>query len=111
MNKTFGYYLKMAILKNNLTQKEAAARLHLSPQALSNYILDKRIPDMETMIHILQVFHMDANLIFQIKGKSMLLDEKESALITRFRTLEEDQKAFVIRILDMIPNNQVRGRD
>lgn len=106
MKKTFGNYLKTVILKNNLTQKEAANLLHVSPQALSNYILDKRMPDMKTMIHIFEVFHLDANQVFQLTGKTVLLNSQEYELIHQFRKLDPQHKEFIAHMLLEIPKNK-----
>lgn len=89
MNYTFIDYLNQAIKRRNLTQKEAAKLIHISPQTLSNYLLHKRTPDLKTMIHIMQVFHMDANRIFQLTPdeNAMILEEAERNLIMRYRSL------------------------
>lgn len=101
----FGAYLHQVIRMRNMTQKEAAERLHISPQTLNNYIQNKRLPDMDTLIHILRVFHLDANRIFQLeKGQDFAtLDEDEIRLIRMYRSLDLYHREFVLNMLGQMP--------
>lgn len=97
MEFSFGDYLKQTILLSNLSQRQAAKLLHISPQAFHNYIANKRIPDMKTMAHIMQFFHMDANRVFHIQHHHDIcqLSEDEIALIQKYRILKTQYQAMV----------------
>jgi len=102
---TFGAYLLQVIRLHDLSQKEAAAMLNLSPQTLSNYILNKRIPDMKTLAHILNVFHMDANKVLQITDADVVLSlsQDEAALVSAYRQLDEQHRDYALKMIQSIP--------
>lgn len=105
---TFGEYLGQIIRLNNLSQKDAAKLLHLSPQTLSNYILDKRTPDLPTMIYIMRELHMDANRVFeiiQLDDASALRDD-EIELIKYYRRLKTNYQSMVLDMMKGICKNE-----
>lgn len=106
--RSFGAYLYHVIRMKNMTQKEAAKLLHISPQTLNNYILDKRYPDMEMMIHILKVFHLDANRVFQLEKEdaSCALSIDEMQLIQLYRSLDLSHQKFVLNVMKVIPKKE-----
>lgn len=105
MELSFGEYLSKVLCYHNLTQKQAAALLHISPQALSNYILDKRVPSMETVCHIVRYFHIDANQLFygstHIGIQSLTYDELE--MLKRYRRLDQKHKSYALAMIKNIP--------
>lgn len=105
MEQTFGVYLSKVLHYHNLSQKQAAMLLHISPQSLSNYILDKRLPDMNTMRHIIKFFHIDANQLFygtkNINFSGLEYDELE--LLHIYRQLDEKHKHYVMTVIKNIP--------
>ena len=50
--KGFGEYLNQQIHMRNMTQKEVAELLHVSPQTVNNYVLNKRVPDLDMIIQM-----------------------------------------------------------
>ncbi len=103
--RSFGAYLYHVIRMKSMTQKEAAELLHISPQALNNYIQNKRYPDMETMVHILKVFHLDANRVFQLEKVdiSSALSIDEMHFIQMYRSLDLSQQEFVLKMMKELP--------
>lgn len=105
MELTFGEYLSKVLHYHNLSQKQAAALLHITPQTLSNYILNKRIPDMNTLRHIIRYFHIDANQLFH--GSKSIgianLSHDELELLGVYRDLDERYKEFVLTVIKNIP--------
>lgn len=103
--QSFGEYLHQVIRIRNMTQKEAAERLHISPQALNNYIQNKRLPDMDTLTRILKVFHLDANRVFHLEDDhgSYALNKDEIHLIQMYRSLDFSHRKFVLSMLGQLP--------
>lgn len=105
MELTFGEYLSKVLNYHNLNQKQAASLLHISPQSLSNYILDKRMPDMNTICHIVRYFHIDANQLFygstNIDIQSLTDDEVE--LLKNYRQLDQKHKSYALAVIKNIP--------
>lgn len=106
MKKQLGDMIRSAIDMKDMSQKEAAEALNISPQALSSYIRNTRSPDIETLRHIMQFFNMDANVTLQLhtnlKAK-MMMDYKEEILIRNFRDLDEEHQNFALFILQNMP--------
>lgn len=79
MSINIGPIIKEAIEMKNMTQKEAAKLLHISPQVLSMYINNRRTPDLECVISMINVFEMDLKMlarladILSLKSKDLLL--------------------------------------
>lgn len=105
MELTFGEYLSKVLHYHNLSQKQAAMLLHISPQTLSNYILDKRIPDMNTLRHIIRYFHIDANQLFYGSKNIDIpcLTNDELKLLGMYRQFDEKYKRYVFAVVKNIP--------
>lgn len=105
MEHTFGECLLQAIQSRNLTQKEAAKKLSISPQALNNYILNKRTPDLHTLSHILDVFSLTLDEFFhqdKIHPHRCHTDE-EIELLHVFRQMNPRQQEFILLMLKELP--------
>lgn len=91
----FGYVLKELLSMHDLTQKQLAAALNLSPSALGNYIQDSREPDYETLIQIADYFQVTTDFLLNHPGE-LPISQKEKKLLYTFRCLTEDQQEFYI---------------
>ena len=104
MSTTFGECLLQAIQIRNLSQKEAAKMLNLSPQTLNNYILNKRTPDLQTLSHILEVFPMEPNEKFRHDNSyDQASSEEEIELLSIFRQMNLEQQKFILLMLKELP--------
>ncbi len=104
METTFGEYLLAAIQMRNLSQKEAARILNLSPQTLNNYILNKRTPDLYTLSHILEVFPLEADSFFSHhKNAHHACTQDEVELLRIYRELDPRQRKFILLMLKELP--------
>lgn len=65
-----GEYLRFAIQRKDKTQKEIASTLYIAPQTLNGYLQNRRYPDYQTMVKIINELELDANYIFQNKRKA-----------------------------------------
>lgn len=91
----FGKTLKELLNLHNLTQKQLAAALDLSPSALGNYIQGSREPDYETLIRIADYFHVSTDFLLGHSGE-ISVSQKEKLLLHIFRSLTTDQQEFYL---------------
>lgn len=115
--------LRRLRLDNNYTQKHIAEMLNLSRQAYSNYETGKRIPDLDLLIRIADIYGVTLEqLITQtctgngvihespgpyFTGKlndgndSIYLTGEEVELLTKYRNTIEDDRRLIRKVLDM----------
>lgn len=105
MKKQIGDFILSAIEMKNMTQKEAAEALNLAPQTLNSYVMNKRVPDMDTLTAIMRFLNMDANRTLGLDPDTTnLITSKDEAIIIRnYRLLDEEHKAFVTFMLTKLP--------
>lgn len=68
MKLKFGDELRNVLIKENLTQIEAADKMNMHHQQLNKYILSRSLPSIETAERMLNVIGYE--LIIQEKGKA-----------------------------------------
>ena len=61
---------------NHLTQSHLSALLNISRQAYSNYETNKRSPDLDTLIHLSQIYHITLDELVSKSLPSQVADEK-----------------------------------
>lgn len=115
--------LRRLRLDNNYTQKQIAEMLNLSRQAYSNYETGKRIPDLDLLIRIADIYSVTLEqLITQtctgegvinetpgpyFNGKlydgndSIYLTGEEVKLLTKYRNAAEDDRRLIRKVLNM----------
>jgi len=111
LNTTFGNRLRNLRENMNLTQLEVSIKIKCSCKVLSNYELDKREPDFETLSKLCDFFNVTADYLLGRTAnpkyyKQMELDKKTENLLYYFEQLPETYKNDVIRfsklnLLDM----------
>ena len=90
---TFGEKLSELLEERNMTQKEFAKTLNIAPTTLNGYIKDKRQPDFELIRRIASALSVSVDLL--LGGEGFELTPKELSLITKLRTLSEEQQKMV----------------
>lgn len=101
---SFGTKLKELREKKGLSQIEFAKLTNLTRSAISMYELEKREPNLNTLITFAKFFNVDINTLLEFNNIiDLSADEKE--LIKKYRQLPSDRKETVKLILD----NQVNA--
>ena len=95
INMKFGEILKELLEQHNLSQKQLAESLAMSPSALSNYIQGIREPDYNTLIRIAKYFDVTTDFLLDHPYESKF-SHSEELLIHIFRSLTDDQKEFYL---------------
>lgn len=62
-----GCAIKEGIVLNNMTQKEVAKAIHVSPQTMSCFILNHRTPHIYDLVAIVQLLHLDIRIVLDLK--------------------------------------------
>ena len=98
-----------------MTQQEVALKLDCSCKVLSNYELDKRIPDFDTLTKMCDYFNVTADYLLGRTSiakyyKEIVLDHKAEELLEYFEKLPQRYKDDVLRYarLNTLDKNQRR---
>ena len=105
------------------TQTQIGAKLNISRQAYSNYETGKRIPDLDILIRIANLYHVTleqlimqpcsgAGVINQNSGPyyvgmeiesadTIYLTKEEVELLTHYRNADEDDRKLTQKVLKM----------
>lgn len=97
MTIKLGSLIKEAIIMNNLTQKEAAKKLNISPQSLSMYVNNHRTPDILCFISMINTLHINLDLLIKM-GDVLSLSSKDILLFFAINELSnsEKEKLFIM---------------
>ncbi|MCI8505713.1 MAG: helix-turn-helix transcriptional regulator [Lachnospiraceae bacterium] len=90
-----GDILKELLCLHDMTQKQLAEVLDLSPSALGNYIQGSREPDYGTLIRIADYFHVTTDFLLNHTQRTNASHEEE-LLIHIFRSLTSEQREFYL---------------
>lgn len=90
-----GDNLKELIEQHDMTQKQLARKLDITPAALGNYIRNNREPDYSTLIRIADYFHVSIDFLLNHYVDSQTTHEEE-LLLHIFRSLSIDQKELYL---------------
>lgn len=93
---SLGENLRDILEQHNLTQKELATKLAITPSALGNYIQGTREPDYSTLIKIADYFHVTTDFLLGHKVDANTLTHSEELLLHLFRTLNKEQQEFYL---------------
>ena len=99
----FGKQIKTLLQQRNLSQKQLADDLAISPSTLNNYITDKREPDFKTLLAI--ATRLDTSIDFLLDytpphtkaEKTSLLAKFESELLTLTYDMSIGQLELVLK--------------
>lgn len=90
-----GEIIKELLEQNNITQKQLAESLDISPSALGNYIQCRREPDYNTLLRIADFFHVTTDFLLN-HPIDPILSHDEELLIHIYRSLSEEQKEIYL---------------
>lgn len=76
--------------KRNLSQKEVASVLHVSPSIISNYERAERSPSIENLVTLATLYHCSADYLLGIENKNKqnidvsMLNDRQIELLQNF---------------------------
>lgn len=98
----FGDRLMELLDEKEITQKEFAATLNIAPTTLNGYIKNKRQPDFELVKNIAFVLGVTTDFLLDYEGNGINLTVKELSLISKLRSADEEQRAVVYDLVNVI---------
>ena len=91
----FAERLRQLIEDSNISQKQLAHEIKMSPSTLANYVQGSRSPDFDTLIAIARYFNVTTDYLLGSKQDNA--DEHlESKLLQVFRSLSREQQDIYI---------------
>lgn len=90
-----GDIIKEFLEQNDMTQKDLAQALDITPAALGNYVRNIREPDYNTLLKIADFFHVSTDTLLGHELNSKLARDEE-ILLAIYRSLTSEQKEFYL---------------
>ena len=87
--KTYGSKIRLFRERAGLSSAQLAEALQISKSSVQNWECGLTRPDPELLYRIFSVLDVEPNEFFGIKGVGTLLTDRERALISAYRTLDE----------------------
>ena len=94
--ENFGELIKQAIIEQNLTQREVADRIHVSPQTLSAYVNNRRSPSLQCFIDLVALLGLQDSLFPPNIIEQLDLDRCNKEY---YKMLKYEQKKVILVIL------------
>lgn len=91
----FGDILRELLEQHNMSQKEFAQILNITPAALGNYIHNTREPDYKILLRIAEYFDVSTDYLLNHHTTTSLSHDEEM-LLHVFRSLTPEQKEFYL---------------
>lgn len=90
--------LKECRKAKKMTQEEVAKLLNVTTQTYQNYELNKREPNIETLIKLANIF--DTTIDYLIgREKKQLIDKNDKEILEQLNKLKEDEKWHILEII------------
>ena len=87
-----GDILRELLEQHNMTQKQFAQELDITPAALGNYIRNVREPDYHTLIRIADFFNVSIDFLLNHNIETQKTTHDEDILLNIFRSLSVEQR-------------------
>lgn len=96
--KDIGGILKNAMSLHDLTQRDVAKILHISPQALNSYVNNRRRPNLDCFLQLIEL--LDLRCIFF--DDSIENNPIQAYLYENIKKLKSEQKNLMILIVQYL---------
>lgn len=101
---TFGERLRYLIERCDMTQKEFAKQLNLTPSALNGYINDYRLPNLLIIVTMAEKLHVTTDYLLGCESdtSTIPLSDEELKLLGNMRALDEEKRAMIFRLAEIL---------
>ena len=101
----------LALLETEgISRQEFADRLHITYSTANGYILNRRLPDCETLLHMAEVLNSSTDYLVGRTNlkyyKDLNYSPSESLLISHFRSLNPELQELLITISESMYQTQ-----
>ena len=101
---TFGERFKQALEHKDFTQKQFAEKMHVNESAISDYVNDRRYPNIQLVKEF--AIELDISLDFLLdhapRSEKVALSSEEYDLINKFRSLSEDNRDLFCKLIEAL---------
>lgn len=102
----FGTRLKEMLKQRELTQKDLAVALNISPGAVGNYVHGLREPDYATLKKIASYFQVSTDFLLGM-DLGITKSAEENELLQIYRVLNKNQRSFLIEQAKLLINRSL----
>jgi transcriptional regulator with XRE-family HTH domain len=106
MATDFGKFLKQYMIKNDLTQGDAAKALNYSPSNFSNILTGKKSPDVEFLIRCQKYFKLDKKETIELFRQAFSSSDTITLDTSYFPPHEKDWIVDVLVTLVLFPKRE-----
>ncbi len=101
---TFGEKLKEVLDQKDITQKKFAAKVNISESAISDYVNNRRLPNIILICDFAKELGVSVDYLLDYKpnSDSIALSPTELELIKTLRTLPKEKQDLLISLIDML---------
>lgn len=101
---TFGERLKEVLEQKEISQKKFAIKLNVSESAISDYVNDRRLPNVLLIKDFARELgvSVDYLLDYQSDPDSVAVSPQETALIKKLRTLPKEKQDLIISLIKLL---------
>ena len=116
-NLTLASWLRMQLLRNNLSQRQFAEVSGLSTGLISNILSGRSIPKVGTVRQLAHFFEADEVTVLEIAGLLTMqdlpaeLDAETKEMIRRLNRLEQDERRVILTQVNQIIDLLTRRRE
>ena len=100
---SFGKNLQNLRKELGLEREEFAQSLNITYASLAKYETDKRFPPADVLLDIANYFDVSIDYLLDREPKPFL-DPRQKKLLSKFDSLEEDNKQLVLDFIDLLLN-------
>lgn len=101
---TFGQRFKQVLEQREISQKSFAKRLNISESAISDYVNDRRTPNLLPVRDFAKYLgvSVDYLLDYQPNSENVSVSPKEAAFLKKLRALPKEKQALVVSLVDAL---------
>lgn len=98
---SLGTRIKLCRKAHNFTQKELSSKLGLTPKMISFYENDQRVPPIDILIKLSQIFSVSADYLLELQNtnhpyKQLKKCPDEELVLSLYSKLSDDYKDIII---------------
>lgn len=101
---TFGERFKQVLEQREISQKSFAKKLNVSESAISDYVNDRRTPNLLLVRDFARELgvSVDYLLDYQPNSENVSISLKEAAFLKKLRALPKEKQALVVSLVETL---------
>ena len=108
-----GTRITILLEEQGISRREFARRLNINYNTATGYILNHRLPDCETLLHMSEVLNTSTDYLLGRTSirhhPDLTYSENESILIRNFRNLSPDMRLVLLNVSNCLYKNQQKN--